>query len=907
MRNIIIPQYSIIMTVGPSNSGKSTLCNEILLPFLRNQEIRHKYLSSDGLRRSLIGKNLHKHDNKMMSASKGAFNLLHTELDEYTQFPINTPIAIVDSTNLSKIARNKIFEIAEKNGYNVIGLVFDYKEMDDYVKYVDANTNKREIISQVRTFRKGTMKDLEKTKFHTIYRIDSLDAFNDIRFVYEESKAGHQVQHDNVCIVGDLHGCLDEFLELLSDEKGIAIEDDGTGIPLLRAIPEAVDNGTYVHHVLIGDLVDKGPKVAELIRFIYKNRDFFTIVEGNHDRWNYNYLKGRIAKSADTEELIGTFFNSVRLFEADAELRTMFFELYESMRTFAYCDRFIATHAPCRNKHLYKGDKVSLKAMNTIRYPKSADYDSEEKYMEAKEAFFQFLIDEGEHNQTDHVFGHVMTKQIFWNRNKIGIDTGCVAGNLLSSILYMKGNRKFFVKRYRSRQPVTKELTNLFRVRTTEIDFAGLDIDLQKRLKWAAKNGVNFISGTMSPADKNLETEDLESLKKGIEYYRNLGITEFILEPKFMGSRCNMLLHISDPAKCKSFSRNGFEIKETRINANKTMEQLYIELQDRYAHVFEGVQAEYLLLDGELLPWNVMGKDLIEKEFMLAYKACNSEHDILRDTGFEELLAEFDTKYGNTTFGSESYNALKPFEQGYVKIYNGHTRHITTNSGEPAVTQVPGFKEDILHTELMQRCLDLYKHQLDIFASDGELEFKPFAILKAIKADGSEENWVSSEHTNLAMFHMLSTDPYCFISEDEDKEKFVIVGGGKTVNFPSADDAIIHFWCLVTQQAEMEGIVIKPNKAYIPGVAPYIKVRNKEYLRIVYGFDYDALPVKTERLIRNKSIRRKMETSIKEYELGRQMLDIPMKEISIDNKKWLSIAVQLITEQEGEKTLDPRL
>ena len=207
----------------------------------------------------------------------------------------------------------------------------------------------------------------------------------------------------------------------------------------------------------------------------------------------------------------------------------------------------------------------------------------------------------------------------------------------------------------------------------------------------------------------------------------------------------------------------------------------------------------------------------------------------------------------------------------------------------------------------MQNVLDRYKTQLDIFGSDGELQFKPFAILKTIKTNGDEENWISTSHTNLAMFLMLSNEPYCFISEDKEKPKYVIGVGGKTAEFETAEDAICVFWDTITNIAHMEGIVIKPNQAYVNDVAPYIKVRNSEYLRLTYGPEYDILPIKKKRLMDTKSIKRKMETSIKEYELGRRLLDIKMNDISVDNKQWLSLVVQLITEQANESTLDPRL
>ncbi len=913
MKRIEIPQHSVVMTIGPSNSGKSYLC-QVLCKQLAADGVPYTYISSDEQRREVLGSTkMHKHDFRMMAASKAAFELLHLKLDIHTRFPINTPVVIVDATNLSKTSRSMIADYAKKNNYNLVGLLFDYRDQADYFKYVDDQVDKWVIIDMVKMMRREVIKELDKSIFKAIHRLETID-FSDVQFEYNgERPRGIKITADNVCVVGDIHGCYDEFLEMLKDGKGIDLMDDGTGIPQMVTSTSTIP---YVHHLLIGDIIDKGDNegVRKLVEFIYKNKQWFTIVEGNHERWNYQYLTGKIKDSkpktkksevgADgqlilapeeeegslttNQELIENYFTSVKLFQSDELLKQKFIHLYENnMFTYAYCDRFIVTHAPCENKYLGKEDKASLKKMNTTMYPKSKDYEKEEDYLQATEDYFRYLVTDSESNYPYHLFGHVMLKSVFMNKNKIGLDTGCVVGGYLATATFDSKNRKPYIKKYKSKQPQTKVLHDLFRTRQNEVHFGALDIDLQKRIKWCAKNGVNFISGTMSPVDKEAEANDIESLAQGLKYYMEKGIFQFILEPKFMGSRCNLLLHKDDVTKCKAFSRNAYEIKDERLNSTKTLAELYAELQTKHKNVFDGTGAEYLLLDGELLPWNAMGKDLIERDFMVAYKACESEHDVLRETGFQDMLFEFEMKHD----GAEP-NELKPHELRMKNIYDA-------------------FRDDVMHVDEMQVGLDKYKHQLDLFGSDGVLDFKAFAILKSIAHDGTEENWISGGHTNLAMFDTLSTDPYCFLNITEDETGRAVVarakGRGQSMEFEFYAEAINWFWDYITNNKKMEGVVIKPNVAYVPGVAPYLKCRNKEYLRLTYGFDYDLLQVKTERLLKNKSIHRKLETSIKEYELGRQILDVPMNEISVDNPKWLSLAVQLITEQEGESTLDPRL
>lgn len=62
-----------------------------------------------------------------------------------------------------------------------------------------------------------------------------------------------------VVIIGDIHGCFEELVELLN-----------------RC---SVDENTNV--ILVGDLVNKGPYSAEVVAFARRNK--FLSVRGNHD------------------------------------------------------------------------------------------------------------------------------------------------------------------------------------------------------------------------------------------------------------------------------------------------------------------------------------------------------------------------------------------------------------------------------------------------------------------------------------------------------------------------------------------------------------------------------------------------------------------------------------------------
>jgi len=888
---IVIEQKTIIIPIGITNCGKSYFFENHLIPFLKGIESNPSihYLSSDKMRAFILNDNdLHKHASKGLQVSKQAFSILENQLDNLTQYPVNTDVVIVDAMNLIAEHREFIFKIAQKNNYKVVGLLFDYKKRDEYFKYIDKDpfVNVRVITDRLSFFRENTIKEIKKSEFSKLYTIPSTD-FSSFEFVYEETNhiKPNTDNFERFCVVGDVHGCLDELIEAVTDNKGLSYNKE-TGLL------EITNQEKYHHHILVGDYIDKGPKTKETIKFLYDNQQFFWIVRGNHENFVCKFLKGELGSFDKNKELIENWFDTAHLLQDDEEHKQMLFTLFENSFDFIEGKNFIVTHAPCEVKFLSKSDNKSIKAQRTFVYPKKAEFNSEEEYIEAKEKSVTFLLDEAEYIHPLHFFGHIDVKEPFKYKNKFNLDTGCVKGNKLSTAIFTDGQKNPFIKSYDSKQPKKDDLNLLFTLKRKDISFVALDHEVKKRLEWAAENKLNFISGTMSPTDKDESTNDLESLKKGIEYYKNNGIDKIILQPKFMGSRGNLLLHKDNITKCKLFSRQGYEIKNERLKAEKNiLGELFGNLQGEYSDLFDELKAEYILFDGELLPWTVMGKGLIDKDFIIPAKAIESELELLKENSFFDVIEDFKERFKDKT---EADSSLKPHEKTHLKNWNK-------------------FKKEFQTTEIIEKNIKQYMEQLNYFIADAPLSFRPFSILKVIKLDGSEENYISETKSNIDIYDAISDGCYAVL---DFKNLSCILSGvygshTQTTNKVNSFDELLtiaqKFWNYITEQQHMEGVVIKPEKVYQIGIAPYLKCRNKEYLKLVYGMDYESLSHKKANLIKTKNIKRKIATSIKEWALGKKMLDIKMKDISIKNPEWVSLAYQLITEQEQEKTLDPRL
>jgi len=96
----------------------------------------------------------------------------------------------------------------------------------------------------------------------------------------EERDASDRRRKAGILIIGDVHGCYDEMLELhdkaLAEYNNIVCDDvknDGDGKPIITSF-------RYV--VLVGDLGNKGPSSARVVRYV-RQTDGWYAVRGNHD------------------------------------------------------------------------------------------------------------------------------------------------------------------------------------------------------------------------------------------------------------------------------------------------------------------------------------------------------------------------------------------------------------------------------------------------------------------------------------------------------------------------------------------------------------------------------------------------------------------------------------------------
>jgi predicted kinase len=854
--------HTIFMLVGSTECGKTTFAKEVLMPGLRfedadkNIKANIQYLSSDQIRQEVLGHDYDKYDQVMLEASEQAFHLLFEKLNMVTTFPVNAEFVVVDTTGLAEDFRAKVKDIARRNHYHLEVIVFDYRKREDYYA---SERSKRLITNHINRLKKEVLGALAREGYDQIHKVRAKDFYRpeagvrnpEYSVVIEDLDAYLDTvlpQNRQYIIVGDVHERVDELQGLLLS-YGYRIEAG-------KLI--AGDRVRDAKIILAGDWIDKGTKTKEIVEFLHANREHFLFVMGNHENFVHKYVQGEI--SGADPELLRTYFDSAGTLQADPELWDKFECLVSKAKPFyrylgVNGPSYYVTHAPCKKKYIGKLDANAVRHQRNLRIDREAPLEGQ----------LSFLQEEAVGNHPYHIFGHIAAKRAFRIRNKIHIDTGAVHGNGLTSVMI---TFKPFMKSHSSRTAATaEELPVLFR-EERKVSVQDLGEDEMRRLHYCSRHHINYISGTMSPADKDPERNELESLKKGLDYFRGHGVRQVVLQPKYMGSRCNVYLH-QEPEQCFAVSRNGYKVKQADLT------EIYRKLLDRFGGYMKQHGISMLLLDGELLPWKALGEGLIERQFKPIEKALETELAFLRHNGFEPALQQLMEQYDASGFEQDQYRTAKSVlsEKYGASVYQTY-KHLH----DVRESSVPLAEHD--------RAYEVYKKQLELYAEDAEMEYKPFAVLKIVYDDGREQlpAWSTSEM-------------YRFLSEDE--------AITLDLSDPDSDARAESFFGKLTTEKHMEGVVIKP-ETWNGRTVPYMKVRNPDYLTIVYGYDY-RFPHKYRKLMKQKSIMRKLRTSLNEHQLGVRMLEVKFGEISPQHQAYQEIAANLLFEVGQEREIDPRL
>lgn len=191
-------------------------------------------------------------------------------------------------------------------------------------------------------------------------------------------------------VVGDLHGCYDELMELL-DKVGFSSDD---------------------RVVAVGDLITKGPKNREVLELFISDERFSSVI-GNHDlalrrRWYGEEIDLKPAQKETYKEL-----------KADKDRYATYFN---GLPFIIDLETHLVVHAGLRpNVELHSQTTGDLTRLRTL----GADRESEDGI-----PWYQVYS-----GDKIVIFGHWPSPEPRRAKNAIGLDTGCVYGHNLTGYI----------------------------------------------------------------------------------------------------------------------------------------------------------------------------------------------------------------------------------------------------------------------------------------------------------------------------------------------------------------------------------------------------------------------------------------------------------------------------------------
>ncbi|CAG1002213.1 partial Bis(5'-nucleosyl)-tetraphosphatase PrpE [asymmetrical], partial [Anaerolineae bacterium] len=265
--NITLPEFSLVVLIGVSGSGKSTFARTHFLPT--------EIISSDFCR------GLVSDDENSQDATKDAFEVVHFIAGKRLA---NMKLTVIDATSVQPDARKPLIKLAREHHALLAAIVLDVPEricIERNQKRADRNFGSQ-VIKRQRQELKRSLRLLEREGFRQVYVLKSEEEIADVQITRQPLHNNLKQEHGPFDIIGDVHGCFDELVMLL-ENMGYALNGNQVTPPDGRKA------------IFLGDLVDRGPKIPDALRLVMGMVEAGTAIciPGNHDIKLMRKLRGR--------------------------------------------------------------------------------------------------------------------------------------------------------------------------------------------------------------------------------------------------------------------------------------------------------------------------------------------------------------------------------------------------------------------------------------------------------------------------------------------------------------------------------------------------------------------------------------------------------------------------------------
>jgi protein phosphatase len=396
--HLSLPELSLVLLVGPSGCGKSTFAARNFLPT--------EVVSSDYCR-ALVSD-----DETDQTATFDAFAILHLIAGRRLA---RGRLTVVDATNVQERARKPLVELARRHYVRPVAIVFDLPE--SVCQERNRLRTDRDIGPQVIQNQWMDMKrSLSRLQSEGIRQVHILRTPEEVASVVIERHpfwTNRKHERGPFDIIGDVHGCGDELEELLT---------------LLGYAPVA---GVWRHPdgrkaVFLGDLVDRGPRVPDVLRLVMGMAEAGTAlcVPGNHDEKLKRALQGKRVQIRHGLE------QSLEQMEREPP------EFHEKVAKFL--DRLVSHYVLDSGRLVvaHGGMREEMQGRDTGRVRDFALYGETTGEMDEFGLPVRANWAARYRGSAQVVYGHTPVREPEWLNNTINVDTGCVFGGRLTALRY---------------------------------------------------------------------------------------------------------------------------------------------------------------------------------------------------------------------------------------------------------------------------------------------------------------------------------------------------------------------------------------------------------------------------------------------------------------------------------------
>ncbi|NYI03167.1 polynucleotide kinase-phosphatase [Allostreptomyces psammosilenae] len=884
-RRLAIPDLCLVVLVGTTGAGKSTFARRHFRPT--------EVVASDACRGIVAD------DENDQAATPDAFDLLH--------FIVRKRLAagrltVVDATNVQPEARRQLVALAREFDVLPVAVVLDVPQRvcaERNAARPDRAAMGGHVIPRQHRELRRSLRGLQREGFRTVHVLRGTAEVDAAEIVRERRYNDLRHLTGPFDLIGDVHGCRSE-LEALLLRLGWRLERDDAGRPVGATHPEGRTA------VFLGDLVDRGPDSPGVLRLVMGMVAAGTAlcVPGNHENKLVRALAGRRVTASH-----GLAETLEQLAGESEEFRERVRSFLDSLVSHYLLDGgdLVVAHAGLPERyHGRTSGRVRSHALYGDTTGETDEYGLPVRYPWAEDYRGRAAV----------VYGHTPVPAASWLNNTLCLDTGCVFGGRLTALRWPerrlvdvpaervwyepvrplaaaapggRDGRPLDLRDVAGRRVV--ETAHHGRIAVGE-DNAAAALEVMSRFALDPRLLV-YLPPTMAPCATSTEEGHLEHPREAFAAYRADGVATVVCEEKHMGSRAVVLLcrdaetaatrfDVSDGTTGAVHTRTGrpfFDRVATADGGPDPERDPTERLLDRVrravreAGLWEELDADWLLLDAELMPWSLKAEGLLRTQYAAVGAAA----------------------------GAVLPPALRALQAARARgVDVGDLAERTAGRLADAAAFTDAYRRYCWPTQGLRG-----------------VRLAPFQVLAAGRADPARgRNLAGVAHdVQLGWIDRL-------VDADERltaRER--AAGGGDTAVLARTGRRLVTLadersvaegvaWWRELTEAGGEGMVVKPLDALVRAeradgrgtlVQPGVKCRGREYLRVVYGPEYTR-PDHLRRL-RDRGLGHKRSLALREYALGLEALD----RLAAGEPLWrVHEAVFAVLALESEP-VDPRL